>query len=324
MLRTGIICRWQFALFFVAILAKAEPAPPSSQFSASTIVEARVCSWPEVSGERLLTRPVKSLTVHAAKVEIALVELDKEIGGLPLSFIQADPEAKVSLELHRSTVREALDTIVAQAPSYRYRIVADHLVFYPRDPKWETRLDLALGPAPRLQATMALAKELRRRLPAFADLAGPWVLGDPRSYTYQDVVTVVGPGSVLELLVQLLGNRPSTYLLLVKEDGWLGPSLSVSSTATLQSIKLSAPKTILRSRGETAQLELIGMLAYDGSAKDLTAGACGTIYTTSDERVVTVSPTGLVTMRGSGQAQVKASNEHSSDSVTFDCHVEGQ
>jgi hypothetical protein len=324
MLRSRILYHCQFALFFVAIFAKAEPAPPSSQVLASIIAGAQMCSWPEVSGERLLARPVDSLSARGDKVEIVLAKLDSKIGGLPLSFIQADPEATVSLELRHSTVREVLDAIVAQAPGYRYRVVASHLVLYPRDPKWEMQLDLALGPAPRLQATRALAEELRRRLPAFADLAGPWVSGDPRSYTYQDMVTVVGPGSVLEILVQLLGNRPSTYLLLVKEDGWLGPSLSVSSIAQLRSIKLSTSKTILRQRDETAQLKLIGTLAFNGAAKNLTAGACGTVYTTSDESVLTVSSNGLVTVRGSGKAQVTASNEHYSDSMTFDCRVEGQ
>ncbi|MFY9826795.1 MAG: hypothetical protein WAM82_35905 [Thermoanaerobaculia bacterium] len=260
-----------------------------------------------------------------AKVEIALAELHRKVGTLPLSFIQADPEAKVSLDLRRSTVRDVLDAIVAKAPVYRYGIVAGRLMFYPRDPKWEMQInDLRLGPATRVRMAEALAAELSRRFPAFANLGGPWILGDPRSYTYQDVVAVKGPGSVLDLLAQLLGSRPSTYLLVVKEDGWLGASLSTASRDLLRSLKVTAPKTTLQRRGETAQLKLIGTLDYDGSAKDLTAGVCGTVYTSSDDRVLTVSPDGLVTAQGSGKAEVKASNEHYSDWVTFDCHLEGK
>jgi hypothetical protein len=163
----------------------------------------------------------------------------------------------------------------------------------------------------------ALANELSQRLPAFDNLAGPWVLGDPRAYTYQDVVTVAGPGSVLDLLIQILGSRPSTFVLVVKKDGWLGPSLSVSSRDQLQSIKLAASTTTLRRQDEMAQLKLSGTLVYDGSSKNLTAGACGTVYTVSNERILSVSPDGLMTARSSGEAQVKASNEHFSDWVTI-------
>jgi hypothetical protein len=311
----------RFALLCVTLLAGAEPAPLPAQLSASRASGAPMCSWPEVSGERLLVRSVDSLSVRVVKVEIALAELGAKVA-LPLSFIQADPEARVSLDFHRSTIREILDAIVAQAPGYRYRVIASHLVLYPLDPKWEKQVDLRLGPAPRLQVTRALAEALRKRLPEFSNLAGPWVLGNFRSYNYQDVVTVAGPATVLDLLVQLLGNRPSTFLLLVKEDGWLGPSLSVSSVAQPHSVKLSAAKTILRCQDETTQLRLVGTLAYDGSTKDLTSGACGTTSTVSDERVLTVSPDGLVTRRGSGKAEVFASNEASGDSVTFECQSE--
>jgi hypothetical protein len=280
------------------------------------------CAWPEVSVERLLARSVESLSVHGVKVEVAVAELESKVG-LPLSFIQAFPEAKVDLDLHGATVRQVLDAIVTGAPQYRYGIISDRLVLYPRDPKWELPIDhLHLGPGPRLQITRDLARELSQRLPVFATLGGPWASGN--GYTYRDIVQVGGPAPVLDLLVQLLGNRPSTYFLLVKEDGWLGPSLSVSSVAQLRSVKLSAAKTILRRQDETTQLRLVGTLAYDGSTKDLTSGACGTTYTVSDERVLKVSPDGLVTRRGSGKAEVFASNEASGDSVTFECHVEAQ
>jgi len=302
------------ALCAATLISPSEPAlmpPPPTDGSPLE------CLWPEVSGERLLERRVDILSVNGVDVGVAIAELSSKCN-LPLSFIQASPEAKVSLDLRGTTVRQALDAIVAQAPLYSYGIFAGRLVLYPTDPKWQTRLDdLRLGPAPRVQVTRALANELSRRLPSFGNLAGPWVLGDPTAYTYQDVVTVSGPGSVLDLLVQLLGNRHSTFVLVVKKDGWLGPSLSVSSRDQLQSVKLAAPITTLRRRNETAQLKFSGTFVYGGSSKDLTAGACGTVYEPSDGRILAVSPDGLVTARGSGEAQVKASNEHFSDWVTI-------
>jgi hypothetical protein len=322
MCRTRILCTCLGLLGMAMLSPKVEPSSRPPTQSVSLAGSALPCSWSEVSGERLLDRRVGDFSVTDVRVEVAVAQLSDKTN-LPLSFIQAEPEAKVSLDLRGATVRQVLDGIVAHVPRYRYGIVSGRLVLYPSDPKWELRIDdLRLGPGPRLRMTKDLASELSRRLPQFATFGGPWVSGD--GYTYRDVVSVVGPASVLELLVQLLGSRPSTYFIVVKEAGWLGSSLSVCSIAQLRSIKLSAPDTTLRRRDETVQLKLVGTLEYSGSPKDLTDGACGTVYSTSDERVLTVSPTGLVRVRGSGKAKVKASNEHYSDSVTFDCHVEDQ
>jgi hypothetical protein len=65
------------------------------------------------------------------------------------------------------------------------------------------------------------------------------------------------------------------------------------------------------------QLKLTGTLHYNGSSRDLTLAACGTVYTVSDERVLSVSRDGLVTVHGSGEAEVTASTERLSDWVKF-------
>jgi len=276
------------------------------------------------SAGELLERRINALEAREKKVE-HVVAILSEKANLPISFIQTDPEEVVSLDLHEITVRQALDAVVARAPRYRYGILSGRLVFYPRDPKWEMRLDdVHLGPGPRVRITRELASELSRRLPAFAKLGGPWVgfAGSGKAYTYQDVVTVAGPSSVLELLVQLLGSRPSTYFFVVKEDGWVGPSLSVSSRDQLQSLKLSAPTETLRPK-ETVQLKLIGTFRQSGITKDLSAGACGTVYKVSDERVLAVSSDGLVSVSGSGTASVSADVERSAAEVKFRVDLTG-
>jgi hypothetical protein len=309
---------WLAILLFAVPQGLAAVPQPSSR-SMTTQVGEPSCLWLKARGEQLLERQVEALSITGARVEVAVAALSDQ-ADLPISFIQTDPEETVSLDMHEITVRQALDAIVAYAPRYRYTVVSGRLVLYPRDPKWETRLDdVHLGPGPRIRITRELASELSRRLAGFADLGGPWVgfAGSGRAYTYQDVVSVVGPGSVLELLVQLLGSRPSTYFFVVREDGWLGSSLSVSSRDQLQSLKLTASTTTLRGRGESIQLKLLGALRYGGVTKDLTPGTCGTVYKVSDEHVLAVSTEGLVTARGSGEARVTAVTERSSDELTI-------
>jgi hypothetical protein len=301
-------------LFLAALVAADAFAGPPPLVSQST--DTGLCRWLGASGDELLVRRVSQFSVKGADVETAIAELSTR-ANLPLSFIQEDgKDAPVTLEMRDATVRQILDELVARTPSYRYSLIAGRLVLYPRDPKWETQIeDIHLGPAPRVQVAHALAKELSRRLPAFADLVGPWVLGDSRAYTYQDQVSVAGPGSVLELLVQLLGNRPSTFLLLDRNERTPFQSLSVSSRDQLETLKLTAPAMVLRRRDETVQLKLVGTLKYGSVSVNLTPGECGTIYEVGDEQVIGVSADGLVTARGNGEASVRARVERLTDQL---------
>jgi hypothetical protein len=284
--------------------------------SSPTPADMSLCRWLGASGDELLVRRIAHFSVKQATAARAVAEFSTT-ANLPLSFIQGDAgDEALSLDMQNATVRQILDELVARVPSYRYSLIAGRLVLYPRDPKWETRLeDIHLGPAPRVQVANALARELSRRLPAFADLVGPWVLGDPNAYTYKDEVSVVGPGSVLELLVQLLGNRPSTFLLLARNERTPFQSLSVSSRDQLETLKLTAPAMVLRRRDETVQLKLVGTLKYGSVSVNLTPGECGTIYEVGDERVIGVSADGLVTALGSGEASVRARVERLTDQL---------
>ncbi|MEO6193693.1 MAG: hypothetical protein ABIS20_11845 [Thermoanaerobaculia bacterium] len=265
----------------------------------------------------MLERRIDLLFLPEVKVGVAVAALSDK-ANLPLSFIPADPVETVSLDLHDVTVRQALDALVKRTPRYRYDIIAGRLVLYPRDPKWEMQVrDVHLGPAPRRRMTSLLAKELGRQLPGFDKFAGTWVLGDPRDYIYQDVVTVTGSGSVLEILLQLLGKRPSAYLILDRIERALATTISVSSAEQLQSLKLTAPTTTLRQRDQAVQLKLIGVLRYGGVGRDLTANDCRTAYKVSDERVLTVSPDGLVTACGNGVSRVSAEIDGSVAEITI-------
>jgi hypothetical protein len=56
------------------------------------------------------------------------------------------------------------------------------------------------------------------------------------------------------------------------------------------------------------QLRLVGTL-YDGTRQVLTAAACGAEYSTYPPQVLKVSPDGLVTAVGRGQAMITAFSE---------------
>jgi hypothetical protein len=73
-------------------------------------------------------------------------------------------------------------------------------------------------------------------------------------------------------------------------------------------LTLTAPVTTLGAPGETLQLAAVVTLP-DGSLIDVTPGATGTNYTTSNPRIATVSPDGRVTAVVSGTVLVSASNE---------------
>ena len=161
------------------------------------------CPWPALSGTRLLAHQLGSVSFSNAAVwQVADVLVHQH--GVPLSFIEASPEARVTLSLSRCTLRQLLDKIVESATGYGYGFVGPHLVLYSTDPKWQTRID-ALKPASglRLNVSQALVVQLRRLVPALRRLGVPGLFGNPESFVVQDPVRVAGPGTVVELLTQL-------------------------------------------------------------------------------------------------------------------------
>jgi hypothetical protein len=274
------------------------------------------CTWREVRGERALDwriGPVSCIRKTAEDVW-AVLALDHDV---PLSFVQADPEEMVSFELRDATVRQVLDAVVTRARSYRYLVIGERLVLFPRDAKWMRHIEgITLGPAPRLKVTSELAHELGHRVPGFAELHGTAVVGDPSSFIYRDPVTIAAPGTALDLLVQLLGERRSAVFSLSRTP-WGALELGLSGVDLLQSFRLTAPTTTLKDRGETVQLRVVARLKGGGEVLDLTAASCGTTYSSENEGVVAVSPDGLVSVRGSGTAIVSARNEGGLSALRF-------
>jgi hypothetical protein len=295
-----------------ALTVGSQSAVPPAASSASDVtpVGSPGCPWPEVSGVRLLDRPLGSLSLVAKTVgEIvhALI-FDHHV---PLSFIEIDSEVKLTVELREATVRTILDAIVARFPRYRYEFISSRLVLYPRDSAWDTQRlgNLRFGPGPRRRVAIDLIEELRR-VPAFADadLRDPWLFGNPETFVFQDPVELKGPASPIELLVQLLGERASAVFSVNKLKGTRGTPLWLETASLVQSLAVVPSSANLVRRDQTAQLNVVGTL-HDGTRKNLTPRTCGTQYSASNSRVIAVSSEGLVTARGEGEAMVIVTNE---------------
>ena len=322
----------------VAILLAAAPpgrggtlvqAPTAATAPASPPAAAPLaplgCAWPELTGTRLLDRRLGPVSFKSATVWEVVHRLIRE-RHVPLSFIEDIPAVRLSIELGDGTLRQVLNAVVAHLPRYRYAFVGSRLVLYPHDSPWDTgRLDgMNFGPGPRRRVGIDLVEELLRRVPALAqaDLRDPWLFGNPENFLYQDPVEVKGPGSPLELFVQLLGSRASAVFTVNKIKGTRGMPLWFNSADLVQSVELTPAETDLVHRDQTVQLKLVGTL-YDGTHKDLTSIACGTEYSVHDPKVIAVSPGGLVTVRGEGRSIATAFNEHLATAI-FNVKLSGK
>jgi hypothetical protein len=73
-------------------------------------------------------------------------------------------------------------------------------------------------------------------------------------------------------------------------------------------VVLTAPSSPLTAAGQSARLQVVATLP-DGSTADVTAAANGTVYTTSNPQVATVTADGLLTAHASGKAIIGALHE---------------
>jgi hypothetical protein len=235
---------------------------------------------------------------------------------VPISFLESDHAANFSLDLPASTVGQILDQVVTKSGDYQYRFFDTHLVLYSKDPKWATVVkDLNLARRPRRWISESLVYKLRRKVQALEKLMPPWTFGNPSNFVYTDEVAVTGPASVVELFVQILGNRPSAVFTVtrdVKRTAWF----RLDAADIVDFVKISAPTLLLREKGQQVKLSVVGVL-HGGTRQDVTSGKCFTSYVVSNSQVVIVEADGLVTAVGEGETQVTAINETAVDSVTI-------
>jgi hypothetical protein len=291
------------------------PQPAFGLDTAPPALGSSGCPWPELSGRRLLERPLGRVSfVNSAPWQIAGDLVRKY--GVPISLIESSTETRVTVAVSSCTLRQLLDKIVSTATEYRYGFAGAHLVLYPKDPKWQTRIEkLGLIAGTRMMAGENLMARLRRLAPALGSFGEPWYRGNLDSFILQDKVQVSGPATVIELLTQVLGERPSAVFALSSLGGHAPASLWLDTAEIVQSIEVTSATTTLRQHGEGIQLKVSAVLR-DGERKDLTAASCGTHYLAT-EGTIRVSRDGLVAAVSPGAAAVVASYDNLAKGISL-------
>jgi hypothetical protein len=305
------------ALLSVTKASTALPGPPGARMEYGS----GQCSWAALTGEAMLSRRIGAVAVAGSSLASDLMRL-LHSRTVPISFLEADKDSRITLQMSDPTLREVLDAVVTQAPAYRYAFVRGHLVFYPRASPFELSLvGFSLAPTPRLDAAYRLVTELRKRDPIFAKLDAPILTGfSTQGFLFDDSVAVSGAATVLDGLVQILGNRPSAVFE-VRLTRWPGREpepgqrfLDLDSVFVVQAIVVRPVETSLRV-GETVQLQVTATLA--GGSQVVTPGVCGTWYENVNPKVVAVDENGLVKALTPGAAEIVVHNELQASALSF-------
>lgn len=108
-------------------------------------------------------------------------------------------------------------------------------------------------------------------------------------------------GGMRLLAVAEVAERRGTYVLFDEV------SVRIQPDAALVSLRMENPVRFTKTIGEVKMLSVQGVYA-DRIVRDLTSGLTGTVYRSSDEKVVRVNPDGRAQAMGNGTAQITAKN----------------
>lgn len=100
------------------------------------------------------------------------------------------------------------------------------------------------------------------------------------------------------------------------------PIVLGAATKVPNSLTITPAPLTFTAAGQTAQLVVTAHYP-DNSAKDVSAGAAGTNYTTSNSAIASVGPDGLVTAVASGTVVIQATNDGASAIITANVTVAG-
>jgi hypothetical protein len=156
------------------------------------------------------------LAIDAGEVSVAaLIDRLRTREHLPISFIQAGDDRRVSTSSRDLTARQLLQEVLSESPGAKCLIGSQHVV-------------VLLGAAAATETRIAVKLEMRTpwmaansylrllvHVTSFEDLY-PWVEppADPRLRT--DEVSLSSEGTVLEHLVQILGDNTDAYFVISK------------------------------------------------------------------------------------------------------------
>ena len=166
----------------------------------------------------------KRISLSVTKVSVRdVVDTLREDHGIRVSFIEESvkpSEEKIALVFQDTPVELVLDSLVSQAPSYRYQVVGTRLLLYADEPKYGLTVDqIEIVDVARLKASGKYTAVLRARFREFATLIPAAFRGNPTVDLHGDPVTLESRATVLEHLVQLLGTDDDVVFSIVKNRG---------------------------------------------------------------------------------------------------------
>ena len=148
----------------------------------------------------------------------ALLDRLRSPGGVAVSSIDGSSTDRVTVHLHDGTLMEVVAAILAQVP-IRCLSGSGHVILLPKDPAYEQRLHAAKveWSTPWMTAN-EYASQLKKT-PGFRDLE-PYVERPSDPALLNAEVALSPEGSVIEHLVQLLGNDAQSYFVVKRSaDG---------------------------------------------------------------------------------------------------------
>jgi hypothetical protein len=138
---------------------------------------------------------------------------------VPISLIEGLKDPLVAANLRGVTIGAALQRILAQVPELRCMVSNNHIVLFPSEPSFQLKVT---GVKIRLMAAGVAANEYVRRLvsvPEFRDVH-PYVEPPGDQILRSTEVSLSPEGTVVEHLIELLGNDEEAYFVLsASKDG---------------------------------------------------------------------------------------------------------
>jgi hypothetical protein len=134
-----------------------------------------------------------------------------------VSFIEGRGCGTLSIDADAKDLLAVLDSVVEQCKGYNWSRILGRIVLHSTERQYRRKIrEVEIVRVPRRDAGAAYVGILRKSSRKFKDLLVPGVLGDPEADLYSTPVSLDGEATVLEHLVQLLGDDPRVVFMITK------------------------------------------------------------------------------------------------------------
>jgi hypothetical protein len=255
------------------------------------------CRWKGQPAEWVLSRRLPATDLSGLLGSKVIPFLYSQ--GLPVSFIsKASGDSSVRLNISDgSTLREALEDIVRQAPGYKFDVIGQRIIIYPEGEAYDTSvtLDVEHG-VTRATALHHILRALKGRTEALQRLSMPIFRGLGGETIYGDDVDIGGTHPIIEHLLSLIQKRPpATFEILLTRDGHL--YFDFNSVILVQKVSLVGSSMV--KVGQAFSVSPRGVLS-DGTIVVLEGPGCYVKYAVTGNGVLVIDDAGQVVAKKAG------------------------